>query len=90
MNSNVRDLARLLRRRSVVDWCLAGFAVLAFSWIPAALILIFRDADLRPTFQIFYQLWPLSVLPLGGFAICWVWRSSLKRKIIAMESRHDA
>jgi hypothetical protein len=66
-----------------------GFAVLAFSWIPAGLVLIFRDADSRPVFTIFWQLWPLLFFPLCLASVCWFWRSSLKRKIRDMESRHD-
>lgn len=86
---NASYLSRLLRRRLLADWLAVGFGVFAFSWIPAALILIIKDADLHPVFRTFYQLWPLSVIPLLGFVISLLWRSSLKRKIIEVESRHD-
>ena len=86
MTSDTTDLSRLRRKSWRVELLMLGFAVLAFSWIPAGLILIFRDADSRPVFTIFRQLWPLLFFPLCFASVCWLWRSSLKRKIRDMES----
>ena len=81
------DLTRLLRRKSRVEWLMLAFALLAFAWIPASLVLVFRDADLRLGSFILWQLWPLLVIPLCGFEACLLWRASLKRKIVKMELR---
>ena len=93
MNSNTRHLTRLLRRRSQSEWLLLGCAVFAFAWIPAGLVLIFGDAELRPVFRVLWQLWPLALIPLCGFGLCWYWRSSLKRRLRELDSHernHDA
>jgi hypothetical protein len=85
MNSSTPDLTPLLRRRSLADWLMVGFAILAFSWIPAGLILIFKDKDLRPVIYILWQLGPLLIIPLFGYGVCCLWRSSLDRKIRNIE-----
>ena len=87
MNSNTTDLTRLLRRRLLADWLTVGFVILAFAWIPAGMILIFRDPALRPLIHILWLLLPLAFLPLCGFVVCWLWRWSLIRKIREMRSR---
>jgi hypothetical protein len=72
---------QLLRHKKCAELLLMACAVFAFAWIPPALILIFGDEELQPIFQTLWQLWPLAAVPLCGFAVCWRWRSSLKRKL---------
>jgi hypothetical protein len=67
-----------------------GFAILAFAWIPAGMVLIFGDETLRPALLVLWELWPLAFIPVCGLGACWLWRTSLKRKIKDMEGRHDA
>ncbi len=81
MTQDTTDISRLKRKLWHVELLMLAFAILAFAWIPAGLILIARDADSRPVFTIFRQLWPLSVLPLCCGSVCWFWWMSLKRKI---------
>jgi hypothetical protein len=90
MNSANTDLIRLTRRKFVVEMFMLGCAILAFGWIGAALVLIFRDAELRhEIFRVFWYLWVwLALVPLCGFSVCWCWRSILQRKIGKMDS-HD-
>jgi hypothetical protein len=90
MTSGITDLSRLTRRRLLADWLVVGFAVLAFAWIPAAMILISKDPALRPVIHTLWLLLPLSFLPLCGFVACWLWRWSLIRKIREMRLHHDA
>jgi len=44
------------------------FAVLAFSWIPAGLILIFGDTELHPMFRT-----PLPVMAFGVVSVVRLW-----------------
>lgn len=84
------DLSNLKRRCWRIELLTLTFAVLAFAWVPAGLILIVRDADSRPVFTVFRQLWPLLVFPLCCAGVCWFWRVSLKRQIKERESAHDS
>jgi hypothetical protein len=61
--------------------------VFAFAWIVPAIVLIWRDATLRPTGQILWQLWPLLPVPLCGFGLAWWWRTSLGRRLRALGQR---
>ncbi|MDB6068560.1 MAG: hypothetical protein JWR26_4768 [Pedosphaera sp.] len=67
---------------------MVGFVVLAFSWIPAGLILIFEDKDLRPVIYILWQLGPLVIIALCCYGVCRLWRSSLDRKVKQIVSRN--
>jgi hypothetical protein len=67
-----------------------GFAVLAFAWIPAGLILISRDSELRSFSLLFEHLWPLTFIPLCAFGLCWFWRRSLYRRIKTLASGNNA
>jgi hypothetical protein len=90
MNSAITDLARLQRRKFVAEMFTLGFAILAFGWIGAALVLILGDAELRQhIFRIFGYLWLwLALVPLCGFGVCLGWRSLVKRKIAEIDL-HD-
>jgi len=89
MKSVITDLKQLQRRRFLVDMLMLGCAVLAFGWIPAALVLIFRDVELRQqVLHILWYLWPLAFFPFCCFGFFWCWRSSLNRKIEKMDF-HD-
>ena len=90
MNSVSTDLARLQRRKFVAEMFTLGFAILAFGWIGAALVLILGDAELRQhIFRVFEYLWLwLALVPLCGFGVCLCWRSMVKRKIVEIDL-HD-
>src|SRR6266850_2647902 len=83
LDSTSTDLARLQRRKILVELLLLGFAILAFGWTGAALVLIVGDAELRrDMLRVFSYLWVwLAAVPLCGFVVCWCWRWLLQRKI---------
>lgn len=81
MNQDSAPLSRLLSQKKRAEWLLLTCAVFAFSWVPTALILIFGDAALHPVFRTLFQLWPLAVVPLFGFVLCWFWRARLTRQL---------
>ena len=87
MNSAISRLTRLPRRKFVAEMFTLGFAILAFGWIGAALVLIFGDSELRPhIFRIFEYLWLwLALVPLCGFGVCLCWRQLVKRKIAKID-----
>jgi hypothetical protein len=60
-------------------------AVFAFAWIAPALVLVWRDATLRPAAQVLWRLWPLVPVPLFGFGVALLWRSALIRRLAALE-----
>jgi hypothetical protein len=68
-------------RKALVNRLLMMFVILALAWIPAGLILILADSNLRPRLTGFLRLWPLTAVLLGGAGILWIWRVVLKRKI---------
>ena len=90
MNSNTTQLARLLRQKTWVELLLLACAVFSFAWVPPALILIWGDGELRPALRTLWQLSPLAAAPLCGFAVCWWWRSSLRRKLRELDVHHAA
>jgi hypothetical protein len=61
-------------------------AVLALAWLPAAIVLVFRDTQLRPVLGVLGQLWPLVFIPLCGFALSWWWRGLIERSLRRSES----
>jgi Protein of unknown function (DUF616) len=77
---------RLQRRKSWANRLLRFFAILAFAWIPAEMMLIFNNAAWRPDFPVIRHTWPLTFLSLCGCGICQLWRLSLKRKIKVTKS----
>ena len=88
VNSNATNLTRLRQSRWRAELLMIVCGALAFGWIPAGLILIFADVELRPVFRTLWQLWPLEIIPLCGFGLCWRWRSSLTHQLRELDS-HD-
>ena len=84
------QMNRLLRRRSRAERFALSFSILTFVWILGVVVLIFGDEELRPAFRIFWQLWPAALILTCCFGVCWLWRSSLRRKIKKMESQNTA
>jgi hypothetical protein len=78
------DVHRLKRRKLVAELLMMLCGVFAFAWIAAALVLIWRDATLRPATQVLWQLWPLVPVPLCGFGVTLWWRTSLARRLEAL------
>jgi hypothetical protein len=81
---------RLHRKKSWANRLILIFSILAFAWIPAAIVLIWGDRELRPISLILWRLSPLAFIPLCGVGICCRWRSSLKQKIKELKSRRDS
>lgn len=82
------DVNRLKRRKLVAELLMMLSGVFVFAWIVPALVLIWRDATLRPAAQILLHLWPLVPVPLCGFGVALGWRMSLARRLAAL-SRHE-
>lgn len=81
---------RLNWKKSLANRLIVVFAVLAFAWIPAAIVLIWEDRELRPVSLILWYLSPLAFIPLCGVGLCCLWRSSVKQNIKELKSRRDS
>ena len=75
------DIQSLRQKKLVAEVIMMLCGVFAFAWIAPALVLIWRDADLRPIPHFLWQLWPLAPIPLCGFGAAWWWRESLRRRL---------
>jgi hypothetical protein len=80
------DIHQLRRKKGVAELLMILCGVFAFAWIGPALVLIWRDADLRPVPHVLWQLWPLVPIPLCGFGAAWWWRASLRRRLRGLSS----
>ena len=81
------DFYRLKRRKLVAELLMMLSGVFALAWMVPALVLVWRDAALRPASQILWQLWPLVPVPLCGFCVAWWWRTSLGRRLRALSGK---
>jgi ABC-type nickel/cobalt efflux system permease component RcnA len=90
VKSDIIGTTGLLRQKLYADLLTLLFAIFAVAWIPAALVLIGGDTELRPAFRVFWQLWPLALIPLCGFALCWSWRVLLQRKLKRLGSHEKS
>jgi hypothetical protein len=71
-----------LRHKKLVAEVLMMFCgAFAFGWIPPALVLIWRDTDLRPVLHFLWQLWPLAPIPVCALGAAWWWRVTLQRRL---------
>ena len=84
------ELKRSRRWRFIADLLMIVLGALAFGWIPAAFVLILGDWELRPVLRVFWQLCPLAIVPLCGFALCWRWRAALSRSAVVLDSGKDS
>jgi hypothetical protein len=89
VNSAPSDLSRLQRRRLIADRLTLTFAVLAFAWIPAALVLIHADKQLRPLLLVLRQLWPLVLIPFSGLLLSACWRVNLIRRLKHLNEKNN-
>jgi hypothetical protein len=83
MRFETTDLSRFQRNKFIAEMFMLGFAILAFGWIGATLVLVVGDTELRQhILRIFgyLSLW-LAVVPLFGFGVCWCWRRLLAKEI---------
>jgi hypothetical protein len=70
-----------MRRRRTAELLLILSAIFTLAWIPPALVLILRDAELRPVAGVLLKLAPWALVPFSAAILCWFWRLYIDRKL---------